>query len=163
MGKPLKYATVLILACLFFFLCLLNRETFLTDRERFALFTSYLERAFDPQEKQLRMAEWKKEAPAGKPTGRVIATLTFVDEKYYLNAFSKTYRLLLIRNTGIDDNDWIDAGLLLTVDYGVFKDTEVIYWLNGVTKNDSYWKGLYSFYDHPVHSVRKKILGEEIF
>ena len=164
MGKPLKYTTFLILACVLCFLYVMNRESFLTTRENFELFSSYIKRASDPHEKQLRLAEWKQEAAKGTRANRTETTLKFVDETYYLHPFSKTYKLVLIRKTGMDDaDDWIDAGLFLTIDYGVFDRQEVIYWLSRVSKSDSYWNALYSLYDHPVHSVRKKILGEEIF
>jgi len=85
--------------------------------------------------------------------------LKFVDEKYYLNAFSKTYKLLLMREENIHNNDLdrIDAVLYLDTDYGVRKVHEIIYGTSNVRKNEPYWNVLNSLYDNPVNSVKKNI------
>jgi hypothetical protein len=159
MGKLLKYMTVLILALLAGFLYLMNEETFYTGRNKFDLFNSYLKRASDPHEKQLRLAETEKVVSNGAQGKLALTTLKFVDEKYYLNAFSKTYKLLITREAGIDnvDHEWINAGLYLDIDYGMRKEHEIIFLLSRVGKNDIYWNVLSSLYDKPIHSVRKKI------
>ncbi len=164
MGKLLKYSIALILAGQFCFLYVLKEESLFPYNKKYDLFISYLKRASDPHEKQLRLAESKKEAKRTRGN-QVITTLKFVEEKYYQAAFSKTYKLVLTRNAGIDDSDedWIDAGLYLSIDYGMFVDNEVVYLLDRATRRDSYWNGLNSLYDHPVNSVHRKILGEEIF
>jgi hypothetical protein len=158
MGKPLKYTAVLILAAFFCFLYLMNEESFLADRERFDLYTSYLKRASDPNEKRLRLVETRKDFEDGMRGKQTVTTLKFVDEKYYLNAFSKTYILLLRRVANIDNNDldWVEAGLYLDIDYAVRKEHEVIFHTRKVRKNDPSWNVLNSLYDNPVNSVRKK-------
>jgi uncharacterized protein YxeA len=159
MGKLLKYMTVLILVLLASFLYVMNEETFYTSRSKLDLFNSYLKRASDPHEKQLRLAETEKVVSRGVQGKLALTTLKFVDEKYYLNAFSKTYKLLITREAGIDnvDHEWINAGLYLDIDYGVRKEHEVIFFLRRVVKKDTYWNVLSSLYDKPIHSVRKKI------
>lgn len=88
-----------------------------------------------------------------------MTTLKFVDEQYYLDTFSKTYKLLLSRETNINNNDLdsIEAGLYMVVDYGVREEHEVIFNTGKVRKIDTYWNVLNSLFDNPVNSVRKKI------
>ena len=159
MGKLLKCATVLILAVLAGFMYMMNEESFFSDRKKITLFNSYLKRASDPHEKRLRLVETKKEAQDGIRGKLTVTTLKFVDEKYYLKVFSKTYKLLLMRVANIKNNDldWIEAGLYLDIDYGVRKEHEVIFIISKVGKKDTYWNVLNSLYDNPVNSVRKKI------
>lgn len=159
MGKLLKCTTVLILAVLAGFMYMMNEESFFSDRKKIALFNSYLKRASDPHEKRLRLVETKKEAQDGIRGKLTVATLKFVDEKYYLKVFSKTYKLLLMRVANIKNNDldWIEAGLYLDIDYGVRKEHEVIFIVSKVGKKDTYWNVLNSLYDNPVNCVRKKI------
>jgi len=159
MGRLLKCTTVLILAVLAGFMYMMNEETFFTDQKKIALFNSYLKRASDPHEKKLRLAETKTVDQNGIRGKLTVTTLKFVDEKYYLKVFSKTYKLLLVREANINnhDLDWIDAGLYLDIDYGVRKEHEVIFIMSKVRKNDTYWNVLNSLYDNPVNRVRKKI------
>jgi len=159
MGKLLKYVTVLILAVLAGFMYMINEENFFTDQNKIVLFNSYLKRASDPHEKKLRLAETKTVDQNGIRGKLTVTTLKFVDEKYYLKVFSKTYKLLLVREANINnhDLDWIDAGLYLDIDYGVRKEHEVIFIMSKVRKNDTYWNVLNSLYDNPVNRVRKKI------
>jgi len=161
MGKLLRYTTVLILAFLLGSWCVMNKECFYTDRCKFALFNSYLQRASDPHEKRLRLVETKKVVSSGQQGKLALTTLKFVDEKYYLNAFSKTYKLVITWEAGVDhpDHEWIDAGLYLDIDYGVRTDHEVILILSRVGKKDTYWSVLSSLYENPVHRFRKKISG----
>ncbi len=161
MVKLLKYTTVLMLALMAGLLCVMGEETFYSDRYKFDLFQSYLKRASDPHEKQLRLAETVKVVSKGAQGKLALTTLKFVDEKYYLNVFSKTYKLLIIREAGIDnvDHEWINVGLYLDIDYGMRKDHEIIFLLRQVGKNDVYWNVLSALYDKPIHSVRKKISG----
>jgi hypothetical protein len=156
MSKPLKYAAVLILAA---FIGFMNEENFFANQNKFDLFNSYLKRASDSNEKQLRLVETRKVVQDGVRGKQTETTLQFVDQKYYLKAFSKTYKLLLTRVANIDNNDldWIEAGLYLDVDYGVRKEHEVIFATSKVRKNDTYWNVLNSLYDNPVNSARKKI------
>lgn len=121
MGKLLKYAAVLLLAALAGFMYMMNEESFFTDQNKIALFNSYLKRASDPHEKRLRLVETKTVAHDGIRGKLTVTTLMFVDEKYYLNAFTKTYKLLLLREANINDHDLdrIEAGLYLDIDYGV--------------------------------------------
>jgi hypothetical protein len=158
MGKPLKYTAVLILAAFICFLYMMNEESFLADQKRFDLFTSYLKRASDPNEKRLRLVETRKVFEDGIRGKQTVTTLKFVDEKYYLNAFSKTYNLLLTRVANIDNNDldWVEAGLYLDIDYAVRKEHEVIFSTSKVRRYDTSWNVLNSLYDNPVNSVRKK-------
>ena len=158
MGKLLKYTTVLILAVLAGMMYIMNEESFLTDQKKFDLFNSYLKRASDPHEKRLRLADNNKVTRNRMGGKLTVSTLKFVDEKYYLNAFSKTYKLLLMREENIHSNDLdrIDAVLYLDTDYGVRKEHEIIYSTSNVRKNEPYWNVLNSLYDNPVNSVRKK-------
>ncbi len=159
MGKLLKYTIVLTLAWLVGLLYVMNEETFYTSQSKFDLFNSYLKRASDPHEKQLRLVETKRDI-LNRAKGKVaLTTVKFVDEKYYLNAFSKTYKLLITKQAGIDiqDHDWIDAGLYLAIDYGVRTDHAIIFVLRRVGKHDASWNVLSSLLDNPVHCVRKKI------
>jgi hypothetical protein len=160
MGKLLKYAAVLILAASIGFLCVVNEESFFTDQERFNLFNSYLKRASDPLEKRLRLVETKKVAQNGVRGLQTLTTLEFVDEKYYLQIFTKTYRLQIRREAYADtqDTDWIEAALFLAVDYGARKEHEVIYSTRKIMKNDAYWNVLASLFDNPVNSIKKKNL-----
>jgi hypothetical protein len=159
MGKPLKYTAVLILATFIGFMYVMNEESFFASQKKVDLFNSYLKRASDPNEKQLRLVENKKIVQDGMRGKQTVTTLKFVDQKYYLNAFSKTYKLLLTREANIDNNDldWIEAGLYLDADYGVRNEHEVIFATSRVKKNDIYWKVLSSLYDNPVNSARKKL------
>jgi hypothetical protein len=105
------------------------------------------------------LVETKKAALSGMRGKVTVTTLKFVDEKYYLNAFSKTYKLLLVREENINDPDLdcIEAGLYLDIDYGVRKEHDVIFMIGKVRKKDAYWKVLNPLYDNPVNRVRKKI------
>jgi len=159
MSKLLKYVTVLILAVLAGFMYMINEENFFTDQNKIVLFNSYLKRASDPHEKRLRLAETKTVAQNGIRGKLTVTTLKFVDEKYYLKVFSKTYKLLLMREANINnhDLDWIVAGLYLDIDYGVREEHEVIFIISKVSRNDAYWNALSSIYDNPVNRVRRKI------
>ncbi len=159
MGKWLKCTTALILAVSAGFVYMMNEESFFTDQKKIALFNSYLKRASDPHEKRLRLVDTKKEVQEGIRGKLTVTTLKFVDEKYYLEVFSKTYKLLLMREANIDnhDLDWIEAGLYLDIDYGVRKEHEVIFIRSKVRNKDPYWNVLNSLYDNPVNRVRKKI------
>ena len=159
MGKPLKYAALVILVAFFSFMYVMNEESFFASQNKFDLFNSYLKRASDSNEKQLRLVETGKVIQDGMQGKQTVTTLNFVDQKYYLKAFSKTYKLQLTRVANIDNNDldWIEAGLYLDVDYGVRKEHDVIFATSKVRKNDTYWKVLNSLYDNPVNSARKKI------
>jgi len=160
MGKLLKYTMVLILAASIGFLCVVNEESFFTDQGKFTLFKSYLKRASDPHEKQLRLVETKKVVQNGDLGLRTLTSLEFVDEKYYLEIFTKTYRLQIRREAYVDnqDSDWIEAALFLAVDYGTRKEHEVIYSTRRIMKNDADWNVLASLFDNPVNSMKKKIL-----
>jgi hypothetical protein len=160
MGKLLKYAAVLILAASIGFLYMVNEESFFTDQEKFSLFNSYLKRASDPHEKRLRLAETKKVAQSGVQGLQTMTTLEFVDEKVYLEIFTKTYRLHIRRQAYVDnhDTDWIEAALFLAVDYGTRKEHEVIYSTRRIMKNDADWNILVSLFDNPVHRLKKKNL-----
>jgi hypothetical protein len=159
MGKTLKYTAALILAAFIGFMYVMNEESFFANRNKFDLFNSYLKRASDTNEKQLRLVDNRKVVQDGMRGKQTVTTLMFVDQKYYLRAFSKTYKLLLTREANIDnhDLDWIEAGLYLDVDYGVRKEHEVIFITSKVGKKDAYWNVLNSLYDNPVNSARKKI------
>jgi hypothetical protein len=159
MGKLLKYTAVLILAVLVGFIYKMNEESFFTAPEKTALFNSYLKRASDPHEKRLRLVETKKLAQNGIQGKLTVTTLKFVDEQYYLNTFSKTYKLQLSREANINNNDLdsIEAGLYMVADYGVREEHEVIFNTGKVRKKDTYWNVLNSLFDNPVNSVRKKI------
>lgn len=159
MREVLKYAAILILASVILFLGKVKEEMFFTRSEEFALFRSYLQRASDPHEKQLRLAESSKAAVKGTRAHQTLTTMKFVDEKSYLDVIKKTYKLVLTRTASTDgaDDDWIDAGLYVTIDYGVMDDNDVIFSLSRVTRRDSYWTVLYSLFDNPVHSIRRKI------
>jgi hypothetical protein len=159
MSKWLKVAAVLIPTLMLGFWCMMNEECFLSSRNKSELFKTYLARASDPHENRLRLAETTKIISNGKMGKIGLTTLKFVDEKHYLNTFSKTYKLLITRETGIDDreHDWIDAGLYMDVDYGIRTDHEIIFNLRRVGKNDVHWNVLSSFHDNPVHHIRKKI------
>ena len=157
MGELLKYATVLILAVMAGFMYIVNEESFFSDHKKFSLFNSYLKRASDPHEKRLRLAESKKVIQNGMKGKQTVTTLKFVDEKDYLNAISKTYKLLLMREANVNsDLDWIEAGLYLVIDYGVREEHEVIYSTGKVRKNDTSWNALNSLYDNPVNRLRIK-------
>jgi hypothetical protein len=159
MGKLLKHTTVLILAVLAGMMYIMNEESFLTDQKKIDLFNSYLKRASDPHEKRLRLADNNKVTRNRMGGKLTVSTLKFVDEKYYLNTFSKTYKLLLMREENIHNNDLdrIDAVLYLDTDYGVRKVHEIIYGTSNVRKNEPYWNVLNSLYDNPVNSVKKNI------
>ena len=159
MGELLKYATVLILAVLVGFIYKMNEESFFTAPKKIALFNSYLKRASDPHEKRLRLVESKKLTQNGIQGKLTVTTLKFVDEQYYLNTFSKTYKLLLTREANINNNDRdsIEAGLYIVTDYGVREEHEVIFNTRKVRKNDTYWNVLNSFFDNPANSVENKI------
>jgi hypothetical protein len=159
MGALLKYTAVLILAVLVGFIYILNEESFFTAPKRIALFNSYLNRASDPHEKRLRLVETKKLVQNGMQGKLTVTTLKFVDEQYYLNTFSKTYKLLLSREANInnDDLDSIEAGLYMVADYGVREEHEVIFYTGKVRKKDTCWNVLNSLFDNPVNSMRKKI------
>jgi len=105
------------------------------------------------------LAETKTVAQNGIRGKLTVTTLKFVDEKYYLKVFSKTYKLLLMREANINnhDLDWIVAGLYLDIDYGVREEHEVIFIISKVSRNDAYWNALSSIYDNPVNRVRRKI------
>ncbi|MGZ6210451.1 MAG: hypothetical protein ACXWL9_09930 [Syntrophales bacterium] len=157
MGKLLKCMVVLILAVSAGILYIMYEECLLTDQNKFVLFDSYLKRASDPHEKRLRLVENKKfvvDRTRGKLT---VTTLEFVEEKYYLDLFTKTYRLQVRREAYVDNNEpeWIEAALFLAVDYGSRKEHDVIF-STRIMKDDPHWKGLASLYDNPVNSVRKK-------
>jgi hypothetical protein len=159
MGKLLKYTTVLILAVVVCFLYMANEESFFTDQKKIALFNSYLKRASDPHEKRFRLVETEKMAQNGIRGKQTVSTLKFVEEKSYLKAFSKTYKLLLIREANIDNSDLdsIEAILYLVIDYGLREEHEIIFNTSRVRRNNTYWNVLNSLYDNPVNSVRKKI------
>ncbi len=141
------------------FWCWMNEECLYSDSDKLALFNTYLDRASDPHEKRLRLVETKKIISNGKRGKVALTTLKFADEKFYLNTFSKTFKLLITQEAGINgqDNDWIDAGLYLDIDYGVRTDHEIIFSLRKVRRNDAHWNVLSRLYDDPVHCVRKKI------
>lgn len=159
MSKWLKVAAVLIPTLMLGFWYMMNEECFLSGRDKLELFNTYLVRASDPHEKRLRLVETTKIISNEKPGKIVLTTLKFVDEKQYLNTFSKTYKLLITRETGIDnkEHDLIDAGLYMDIDYGIRIDHEIIYTLRRVGKNEAYWNVLSPFHDTPVHYMRKKI------
>ncbi len=159
MGKLFKYSIALVTALLAAFLYLMNEECFYTDRDKFALFHTYLQRASDPNEKRLRLVETKKVVSNAAQGRLVLTTLKFVDEKHYMNAFSKTYKLSVTREAGLDnrDHEWINASLYLDIDYGVRTEHEIIFLLSRVGKNDTHWTALSSLYENPVGRVRKKI------
>jgi hypothetical protein len=163
MGVLLKYSAVLILAVFAGFIYEMNEESFFTAPKRLALFNSYLKRASDPHEIRLRLGESKISAQNGIQGKLTVATLKFVDERYYLKTFSKTYKLVLSREAYINNHDLdsIEAGLYMVADYGVREEHEVIFNTGKVRKKDAYWNALNSFFDNPVHSVRKKILKND--
>jgi hypothetical protein len=157
MSKLLKCAAVLIVVVLAGSLYIMYEECLLTEQHKFALFNSFLKRASDPHEKRLRLVENKKvvvDRTRGKLT---VTTLEFVEEKYYLEIFTKTYRLQVRRETYVDNNEpeWIEAALFMAVDYGARKEHDVIF-STRIMKDDPHWNGLASLYDNPVNSVRKK-------
>ena len=145
------------------FLYVMNAEYLYDQKEKTALFKSYLQRASDPQEKSLRLvssSHTSAERNYKYGQGRIEeATLELAEDKSILKIFKKTYKLILKRKKypGNSDADRIEASLRLTIDYRVQKDFMTIFGKHKIMPGEEDWEMMNSLIDNPVNKVKMKI------